>query len=155
MQEDITRGVINLVEKAEQMSEQALREAISHLLQQWKENKSSPQVGRNTLRKISARDGGANMVEVQSKLPQFERIARKYKIAYSVRKELNSHPPRWQIFFQGKQADQVTAAFKEYAGKVTRQMNKPSLLQQLRKNVDRVRSMPQTPERDQYRGGAR
>lgn len=155
MQEDITRGVINLAEKTEQLTEQALKEAISRLLQNRKENKNSPQVGRNTLEKITARDGGANMIEVQSKLPQFERIARKYHVKYHVRKDPTSQPVRWQFFFQGKQADQVTAALKEYAGTLTRQTARPSLLHKLQKNIQKVRSLPQAPERDQYRGGAR
>ena len=62
---------------------------------------------------------------------QFDRIARKYGVDYAVRRDRNSNPPKFLIFFKGRDNDAITAVFQEYAGKKVRKASRPSVLQKL------------------------
>ena len=61
----------------------------------------------------------------------FERIARKYGVDYAVKRDRANDPPRFLIFFKSRDADALTAAMQEYAGKKVRRIQRPSVLQRL------------------------
>ena len=67
-------------------------------------------------------------------IKEFEKIARKYGVDYAVKKDRSSSPPKYLIFFKGRDADALTAAFTEYTGKKVRKAQKterPSVLAKL------------------------
>ena len=67
-------------------------------------------------------------------IKEFEKIARKYGVDYAVKKDRSSSPPKYLIFFKGRDADALTAAFTEYTGKKVRKAEKserPSVLAKL------------------------
>ena len=71
---------------------------------------------------------------VSNRIKEFEKIARKYGVDYAVKKDRSSSPPKYLIFFKGRDADALTAAFTEYTGKKVRKAEKserPSVLAKL------------------------
>ncbi len=46
---------------------------------------------------------------------------------YAVKKDRSSSPPKYLIFFKGRDADALTAAFTEYTGKKVRKARKQSV----------------------------
>jgi hypothetical protein len=65
---------------------------------------------------------------------EFERIARKYGVDYAVKREKGVEPPKYLIFFKARDADALTAAFKEYTQKQINkkeQRERPSVLAKL------------------------
>ena len=54
---------------------------------------------------------------------------------YAVRRDKDAVPPRFLVFFKGKDADAITAAFKEFLNTKERKTERPSVLQKLRELV--------------------
>ena len=50
---------------------------------------------------------------------------------YAVKRDRANDPPRFLIFFKSRDADALTAAMQEYAGKKVRRIQRPSVLQRL------------------------
>ena len=51
---------------------------------------------------------------------------------YAITKNHDS-PPRYLVFFKARDADALTAAFKEYSVKTVKKENRPSILERLAK----------------------
>lgn len=138
MQEDIERRSVSITIQAAKLTGRLLKAAVAAALRQMGQEKTTPKVGRNSLKRLTARSGGANTIEVSGRIRSFERIARKYQVRYSIVRDSGVSPPKWTVYFQTNQADALTAAFKEYTRKEMNRNNRPSLLNQLRRNVELV-----------------
>lgn len=57
----------------------------------------------------------------------FEGTAKKYGIDFALKKDTTESPPRYLVFFKGRDADALTAAFKEFSAKKLTQDKKPSI----------------------------
>lgn len=80
MQEEVTQKVVSFTTKGAKLTEEALKKAVQAMLRKMLEGPKAPKVGRNSLERLSDRDGNASMVEVGDRLPEFERFVRKYKV---------------------------------------------------------------------------
>ena len=83
---------------------------------------------------IGQNQGVSNIEITDPSIKEFEKIARKYGVDYAVKKDRSSSPPKYLIFFKGRDADALTAAFTEYTGKKVRKAEKterPSVLAKL------------------------
>lgn len=84
---------------------------------------------------------GTKLTNIQisdSNIKSFDKVARKYGIDYSLKKDASVTPPRYMVFFKAKDVDVMTAAFKEYAGKSLVKTKKPSLRKALSVAQERV-----------------
>ena len=52
---------------------------------------------------------------------------KKYGIDFALKKDTTESPPRYLVFFKGRDADVLTAAFKEFSAKKLTQEKKPSI----------------------------
>ncbi len=59
-------------------------------------------------------------------IKSFERVARKYQIDFSLKKDASETPPKYIVFFKAKDGV-MTAAFKDSPQKELKKTNKPSL----------------------------
>ena len=96
--------------------------------------------GKQTLKQLIAQ--GAQLTNIQitdDNIKSFDRIARKYGIDYSLKKDVSVDPPKYFVFFKAKDVDVMTAAFKEYAGVAIekKKKKKPSVRKKLQKNIQR------------------
>ena len=58
---------------------------------------------------------GASSIEVtDNNIKSFERVARKYNVDFAVKNDKTVEPPKYMVFFKGKDADVITQAFKEF-----------------------------------------
>lgn len=62
-----------------------------------------------------------------SGIKAFESTAKKYGIDFALKKDTTETPPRYLVFFKGRDADALTAAFKEFSAKKLTQDRKPSI----------------------------
>lgn len=54
-------------------------------------------------------------IEISDKnIKTFERVARKYGIDFALKKDKSCKPPKYYVFFKGRDMDAMTMAFKEY-----------------------------------------
>ena len=58
---------------------------------------------------------GVSSIEVtDSNIKSFERVARKYNVDFAVKKDRGREPPKYLVFFKGRDADVLSQAFKEF-----------------------------------------
>ena len=135
MQEEVTQKTIALYVKvgkgAARLTEQALQKAIKKFLEQ----KSKAPHGKQTMRQLMKQNAGVSNIEItDSNIKSFERVARKYGVDFALKKDKSGDIPKYLVFFKARDADALTAAFKEYTAKEVRRASKdrPSVLEQLR-----------------------
>ena len=92
---------------------------------------------------IGQNQGVSNIEITDPSIKEFEKIARKYGVDYAVKKDRSSSPPKYLIFFKGRDADALTAAFTEYTGKKVKKAEKterPSVLAKLNQFKELVKN---------------
>lgn len=133
MQEEVNNGAAQVVVKVGKLSGRLLKAAVAKVLKAWQE-KSDPQKlhrGKQTVKQLAAQNKGMSSIDVdKAGIRSFERVARKYGVDFAPKKGRDG---KYYVFFKGKDADALTAAFTEYTQKRVKQHSKPSLLAQLAK----------------------
>ena len=71
--------------------------------------------------------GVSNIEITKDNIKAFESTAKKYGIDFALKKDAAETPPRYLVFFKGRDADALTAAFKEFSAKKLTQDKKPSI----------------------------
>ena len=92
-----------------------------------------------------------NIEITDNNIKSFEKIARKYGIDYSLKKDTAGEKPRYLVFFRARDADVMTAAFKEYTGVTLTKAKKPSIRKKLQKAIARAakhRELEKTMKRE-------
>ena len=111
--------------------------------------------GQQTVSQLTRQGQGITNIEISDKnIKDFESIARKYGVDFAVKKDATEQPPKWLVFFKGRDADAITAAFKEYSAKqMSKTAEKPSLLSALRDLMEKVKNqvLDQTKHKDRGR----
>ena len=141
------------VDQAAKLSGRVLRAAIAAVLQKMEQERTMPKVGRNSMKRLTYKDPGANTIEVSGRIRSFERYARKHQVRYHIEKELGTDPPKWTVYFKANQADALTAAFKEYTKKDLTRSTRPSLLTQLHKFKELAQSLGRDRVKNKEHGG--
>jgi hypothetical protein len=154
MQEDIEHRSITLAINTTKMTARALKNAILKYLNHSKENNrvnthdsqsqgKQPQ-GKQSVKKLIGQGQGVSNIEITDRnIKSFERIARKYGVDYALKKDTTGEIPKYLVFFKARDADALTAAFKEYSGKSIKREKKPSVLAKLVKFKELMISSPQ------------
>ena len=108
---------------AARLTEQALQKAIQKFLEQ----KSKPAHGKQTMRQLMKQNAGVSNIEItDSNIKAFESTAKKYNIDFSLKK-VKGEQTRYLVFFKGRDADVMTAAFQEFSAKKLNREKKPSI----------------------------
>lgn len=167
MQDEVNEKVVGLCIKATHMSSDVLKAAIRKYLYEHRQNKqmrrmrrTEPSVpsGKQSLNDLLKQGAELTNIPITEKnIKDFDRVARKYGIDYSLKKNRSKNPPEYLVFFKARDADVMTAAFKEYAGLTLRKKSKPSLVQKLQKTREKVaqRHNERTRQRQKDRGRSR
>ena len=144
MQEEVENRTLTLVVSGTKFTGRLFKAAITKYLAHRKEKKLQKQKsrdtpviphGKQTVKQLIGQNQGVSNIEITDpSIKEFEKIARKYGVDYAVKKDRSSSPPKYLIFFKGRDADALTAAFTEYTGKKVRKAQKterPSVLAKL------------------------
>jgi hypothetical protein len=91
-------------------------------------------IGKQTVKQLTGQGAGVSNIEITDKnIKSFEGVARKYGVDFALRKDASEIPPKWLVFFKSRDADAMTAAFKEYSAKhIKKTAEKPSVIDSLR-----------------------
>ena len=147
MQEEVESRTLTLMVNGSKFTGRMLKAAISKYMAHRKEvkqqrNRDAPVVphGKQSVKQLVGQGQGVDSIELTDpSIRQFDRIARKYGVDYAVKRDRSSDPPKFLIFFKGRDNDAITAAFQEYAGKKVKKASRPSVLQKLAVFKDMVR----------------
>ena len=149
MQEEVENKTLTLVINGSKLTGRMLKSAISKYLAHRKEvkhqkrqSRDSPvkHHGRQTVKQLIGQDQGVSNIEINDpSIKDFDRIARKYGVDYAIKRDRSSDPPKFLVFFKSRDADALTAAFNEYAGKKVKKASRPSVLKRLAMFKDMVK----------------
>ena len=142
MQEEVNEKTISLCIKGGKITAQILKAALIKLLaemdkkkQRGKGEKSQcKKTGRQSIK--SLQKSGAqitNIVVTDNNIKSFDRVARKYGIDYSLKKEEQEGKTEYLVFFKARDADALTSAFTEYTNRKVKKAQRPSVLEKLSK----------------------
>ena len=127
MQEEVNNGAAQVVVKVGKLSGRLLKAAVAKVLKAWQKLHR----GKQTVKQLASQNKGMSSIDVdKAGIRSFERVARKYGVDFAPKKGRDG---KYYVFFKGKDADALTAAFTEYTQKRVKQHSKPSLLAQLAK----------------------
>ena len=114
MQEEVTQKTIALVIKTAKLDANVLKAAMRMYLNH-RRQKAQKTHGKTSVKKLVGEGVGVSSIEVtDSNIKAFERVARKYNVDFAVKKDKTVEPPKYMVFFKGKDADVITQAFKEF-----------------------------------------
>ena len=143
MQEEVENRTLTLVVNGTKFTGRLFKAAICKYLAHRKEKKLNKQRSRDEPVKPQGKQGVSNIEITDPSIKEFEKIARKYGVDYAVKKDRSSSPPKYLIFFKGRDADALTAAFTEYTGKKVKKAEKtehPSVLAKLNQFKELVKN---------------
>lgn len=153
MQDEVNEKIIALCVQTTRMSTGVLKASMRKFLdgmsrqkqkkgreKERKRQEMKKPHGKQTIKQLIAQ--GAQLTNIQitdQNIKSFDRVARKYGIDYSLKKDSHVEPPLYLVFFKSKDVDVMTAAFKEYAGVELDQSKKkkPSVRKKLQKTQER------------------
>ena len=151
MQEEVENRTLTLVVSSAKFSGRLLKTAVDKYLAHLKEQKQQKSrdapvkpKGKQTVKQLIGQNQGVSNIEITDpSIKEFEKIARKYGVDYAVKKDCSCSPPKYLIFFKGRDADALTAAFTEYTGKKVKKTEKterPSVLTKLKQFKELVKN---------------
>lgn len=114
MQEEVTRKTIALAIKTAKLDGKVLQAALRKLLQLYRKARDTPHRGKQTLKQLMRHGTGVSNIEItDANIKAFESTAKKYGIDFALKKA----DDRYLVFFKGRDADVLTAAFREFPRK--------------------------------------
>ena len=128
MQDEVNEKVVALSIKGTKLTAEMLQKAMKALLAKGKQQIGKQPHGKQTLRQLMKQNAGVSNIEItDSNIKAFESTAKKYGIDYALKKDATEQPPRYLVFFKGRDADVLTAAFKEFSARKLTQEQRPSI----------------------------
>ena len=130
MQDEVNEKTIALYIKTGKLTAQTLQKAMKTLLAQMKKQHDRQKIphGKQTLKQLMKQNAGVSNIEITGEnIKAFESTAKKYHIDFALKKDTTETPPRYLVFFKGRDADVLTAAFQEFSAKKLTQEKKPSI----------------------------
>lgn len=145
MSDEINEKTIGLIINGGKISARIFKKSLTALLRDIEQKdsmKRSRQIrsyGKQSIQSLQKQNMELTNIEVTDKnIRSFERYARKYGITYALKKDRQVQPPRYVVFFKGRDVDTMKAAFKEYTQYELNKEKKPSLRKNLRRMVERA-----------------
>lgn len=150
MQEEIENRAVNLAITTARLSGHTIVAGIKAYLNHREKVKNQKPAkaaegphGKMTVKELIGKEQGVSSIPLDdSRIKDFERVARKYGVDFAVTKDKTQVPPKYTIFFKAKDADALTAIVEDYTQKQLRQKERPSLLKQLSKLKAIVATIP-------------
>ena len=164
MQEEVENRTLTLVVSGTKFTGRLMKAAITKYLAHRKEKKLQKQKsrdtpviphGKQTVKQLIGQNQGVSNIEITDpSIKEFEKIARKYGVDFALKKDKSGDIPKYLVFFKARDADALTAAFREYTAKEVKRasQDKPSVLEQLRALKAKVLSLTPDKARNKDKG---
>ena len=151
MQEQVNEKSVALTVKGAKITGRLLAKAMQAFLKKARE--PTHKHGKQTVKTLTKQGASLSSIEVTgNNIGSFKRVARKYNVDFALKRDDSESPPKWMVFFKAKDADALTAAFKEYSTTVLKEKTKkPSMLAKLNKFKELAKSLA-APVKNRSRG---
>ncbi|WP_313523838.1 PcfB family protein [Anaerotignum sp.] len=137
MQEDIDHRSITFAVNSTKMTARLLLKLIKMYLAHHKELPH----GKQTVKQLAKHNQGMTNIEITDKnIKCFEKYAKKYGVDFALKKDRTETPPKYLVFFKAKDNDAIMSAFKEFSTDRMKKAEKPSVLQALREQKEKIKN---------------
>ena len=152
MQDEVNEKTVSLCIRCGKVTANLLKAAMKKALVKMEQEKQKLQgqkqpkqdkedktyKGKQSMDKLMTQNVQLSNIEItDGNIKSFERVAKKYSIDFSLKKDVNADPPRYYVFFKARDADVMTAAFKEYTGQSLNKDKKPSVRKKLQQAISK------------------
>ena len=152
MQDEVNEKTVSLCIRCGKVTANLLKAAMKKALTKMEQEKQKLQgqkqpkqdkedktyKGKQSMDKLMKQNVQLSNIEItDGNIKSFERVAKKYSIDFSLKKDVNADPPRYYVFFKARDADVMTAAFKEYTGQSLNKDKKPSIRKKLQQAISK------------------
>ena len=152
MQDEVNEKTVSLCIRCGKVTANLLKAAMKKALVKMEQEKQKLQgqkqpkqdkedktyKGKQSMDKLMKQNVQLSNIEItDGNIKSFERVAKKYSIDFSLKKDVNADPPRYYVFFKARDADVMTAAFKEYTGQSLNKDKKPSVMKKLQQAISK------------------
>lgn len=152
MQDEVNEKTVSLCIRCGKVTANLLKAAMKKALTKMEQEKQKLQgqkqpkqdkedktyKGKQSMDKLMKQNVQLSNIEItDGNIKSFERVAKKYSIDFSLKKDVNADPPRYYVFFKARDADVMTAAFKEYTGQSQNKDKKPSVRKKLQQAISK------------------
>lgn len=128
MQDQVNEKVVAVSVRTTKLTALVLQAAIKQVLVKMKAQRGKMPREKQTLKQLMRQNTGISNIEItDSNIKDFTATAKKYGIDFALKKDATETPPRYLVFFKGRDADVLTAAFKEFSAKKLTKEQKPSI----------------------------
>ena len=152
MQDEVNTKVVAIMIKGGKISAEVLKKALDKFVQEIEKAQKQMQQpktyrGKQSIKHLMSQNAAISNIEVtDGNIKSFERVARKYNVDFAVKKDKTTEPPKYLVFFKGRDADAVAQAFKEFVYGNEKKNSRTSVRQKLKHFRDVV-SKDQNKER--------
>ena len=146
MQDEVNEKTVSLCIRCGKVTANLLKAAMKKALAKMEQEQKQPKQdkedktykGKQSMDKLMKQNVQLSNIEItDGNIKSFERVAKKYSIDFSLKKDVNADPPRYYVFFKARDADVRTAAFKEYTGRSLNKDKKPSVRKKLQQAISK------------------
>ena len=152
MQDEVNEKTVSLCIRCGKVTANLLKAAMKKALTKMEQEKQKLQgqkqpkqdkedktyKGKQSMDKLMKQNVQLSNIEItDGNIKSFELVAKKYSIDFSLKKDVNADPPRYYVFFKARDADVMTAAFKEYTGQSLNKDKKPSVRKKLQQAISK------------------
>ena len=137
MQDEVNTKVVAIAIKGGKITAEVLDKALKKFVEEIEKAQktaSQPKTyrGKQSIKRLVAQNATISNIEVtDGNIKSFQRTANKYGIDYALKKDTSEEPPRYIVFFKGRDVDVMTQAFKEFSARTVKQQDKHSLRRKL------------------------
>lgn len=133
MQEEVTHKTIAFSVRTAKLTCDVLKAILRNYINSQRKKVRNPYTqGKQSVKKLIGQNAGVSNIEINDgNIKAFESVARKYGVDYAVKKDRSSTPPRYLVFFKGRDTDVLNQAFREFVGKEMKQKDTPSIMARL------------------------
>lgn len=101
--------------------------------------KNPYKVGKQSYKELKSQGSGLSNIEItDGNIKSFERVAKKYRLDFALKKDSSTKPPTYYVFFKGQDTEMMNLAFKKYLGVQMNKKDKPSIMKKLMHFKDAV-----------------
>jgi len=142
--DQISEKNVSLIIQAAKLDAKLLAKAIKLLIkggQKLLSEKNMTGKGKQSVKQLVKQGQGVTNIEITDKnIKAFEKFARRYGVDFALKKDSTTVPPKWLVFFKAKDADALTAAFKEFVAYQASRSSRPSVLQALQQFAEKAKN---------------
>ena len=153
MQEEVTQKTIAITFKSARLTTDVLLRAFKAYLEHRRHRE--PSHGKISVKKLLAQNQGAKSIEITDEnIKSFSRIAGKYNVDFSVKRDRTADPPKYLVFFKAKDSDLIVQAFKEFVRANEKKKQRVSIrakMKQMRQGMEKDQNRERTREKQMDR----